>query len=495
MKRELETGKTMRLQAKDALKEYRFLIKPTIIFSAIYLIGISAILRANFYYDDDIARALRGYTGWGFSRYLTIFLSQIVHADSYLTDISPLPQIMAAFIMALASTIAVYLITGKKNPTFWYFISAIPIGLSPYFLECFSFKYDSPYMALSVLFTVAPLLFCDKNQIVYLLCTICGMIGMCTTYQASSGIFPMLVIVMGICWWVNGEKTEKILKFFAVSAAGYVLGLLLFRKVIMSEYIDYASTTAVSSSNVLSCTLSNYKKYIINFLIDFKPEWLAIIFLICACFWWTAISESKKSKLLTFVFVPLGILACFLLSFGAYPFLTSALFAPRAMYGIGCFIAFAGIFATSKAAKGYIAKAACLILSWAFFVFSFTYGNALSVQAQYTDFRITEVIGDLAECDMLSSEEDITLQITGTIGYSPVIENMLGDFPIIEKLVPVTFQGDGWWGEYGLRNYYCLPELQFAESYDPPDREMTIFAENYYHTIWVDENYIWIDLH
>lgn len=486
---------TVRHQVKDHVEEYRFLLKPTLILSAIYLVAISAILRANFYYDDDIARALKGFTGWGFSRYLSNFLSQFVHASTYLSDVSPLPQIIAVFLTALASAIAVYLITGEEKPSFWHLIAAIPIGLSPYFLECLSFKYDSPYMALSVLFSIAPLLFCNGNWIVYVLCTVCGMLGMCTTYQASSGIFPMLVIVMGISRWVKGEDTRKILRFYAVSATGYILGMLLFRTVLMTEYIDYASTTAASGSALIPCAVSNYKKYIARFLIGYKPEWLAVTFLICVCFLVTAVSQSKKNKFLTFVFTGLATLILFLLSFGVYPFLTSPLFAPRAMYGIGCFVAFLGIFATSKAPKAYFAKAACLILSWFFFTFSFTYGNALSVQAQYTDFRITEAIDDLIECDTLSSDEEVTLQITGTIGYSPVIENMLEEFPIIKSLVPVTFQGDGWWGEYGIRFYYGLPEMKFADTYDPPDREMTMITDNYLHTIWEDDNYIWIDLH
>lgn len=456
---------------------------------------MSAILRANFYYDDDIARALRGYSGWGFSRDLSNFLSQFLHADSYLTDISPLPQIIAVFIIALTSVIAVYLITGEKKPSFWHYVAAMPIGISPYFLECLSFKYDAPYMALSVLFSTLPLLFSGGNQIVYVLCTICGMVGMCTTYQASSGIFPMLVILLGICRWVRGEKTAQVLKFYAISAAGYVLGMLLFRKVIMTEYIDYASTTVASVSELIPCAISNYKKYIVHFLDGFKPEWLVICFLICVCFLWTAVSRSGHNKFVTLILVALGMLAMFVLSFGVYPFLTTPLFAPRAMYGIGCFVAFLGIFAATEPPKGYLTKAACLVLAWVFFVFSFTYGNALSVQAQYTDFRITEAIDDLLECEVLSSGEDVTLQITGSIGYSPVIENMLEDFPVIQKLVPVTFQGDGWWGEYGLRNYYSLPELKFAESYDPPAFEMPVIVDNYYHTIRANENYIWIDLH
>lgn len=37
--------------------------------------------------------------------------------------------------------------------------AVVPLGLSPWFLECFSYKFDSPYMALSVLASVIPFIF------------------------------------------------------------------------------------------------------------------------------------------------------------------------------------------------------------------------------------------------------------------------------------------------------------------------------------------------
>ena len=489
------TCKDMWQKIKDECREYRFLIKPTLIFAAFYLIAISAVLRANFLYHDDIQRARMGWPNWGFSRHLSNFLSQFLHTGTYLQDIAPLPQIIAVFIIALATVLAVYLITGEKKFTLWHLISAIPIGLSPYYLECLSFRYDSPYMALSVLLSVLPLLFCNKNRIVYLLWIAVCMIGMSSSYQASAGIFPMLVIVMGIRRWVRGEKTAEVVKFFALSAVGYVAGLLLFRKLFMADLNAYASTDMAPMAELIPCAITNYKRYIVHFLQGFIPEWTALAFGICVCFLGTTVAISKQNKILTFFLVGTAMVIMFLLCFGVYPFLTAPLFLPRAMYGIGCFIAFQGIFAVSQARKGYAAKLTCLVLGWMFFVFSFTYGNALNVQAQYTDFRITEAVDDLLECETLKSEEEVTLQITGTIGYAPGVMSLVESYPMIGRLVPVTFQGDGWWGEFGVRYYYGLPEMKFAESYDPPAEAMPVIADNYFHTIYADEDYIWIDLH
>lgn len=481
-------------RGKQELAQYSFLLKPTCILSAICLLAISAILKADFYYVDDLLRTLEGHANWGFSRYLSNFLSQFLHGDSYLTEISPLTQVLAVVITALSCSIAIYGITGKKDFHFWHIWAAIPMALSPYYLECLSYKYDSPYMALSVLFSLLPMLFASRNAIFYVSSIILCMLGMCTSYQASSGIFPMFVIVVGIRRWVNGEQTKDTLKFFALSAFGYLLGLLFFQKVLMSEFIAYASTEVASLAELIPNAITNYKRYIVHFITDFKPEWLVVSFIICAGYLFSTVLSSHKNKVLTFFLVSIAMVFMFLLSFGVYPFLTDPIFKSRAMYGIGYFLGLQSIFAVTRSNKTLLSKLACFILGWYFFVFSFTYGNALNIQAQYTDYRITAVIDDLIECDTLSAEE-VTLQITGSIGYAPALENMCMQFPILNKLVPNTFIGDGWWGEYGMRYYYGLPDMKFTDTYEPPALALDLITDNYLHTIYANESYIWIDLH
>lgn len=476
-----------------AAEEYRFLTKPTLILAAVYLAAISAVLRANFFYHDDIQRACWGWPNWGFSRHVSNLLSKVLHTGTYLTDISPLPQILAVGIIALTGVLCIHLITGKKEITFWQLVAAVPIGISPYFLECLSFKFDAPYMALSVFFSVVPLLLCRKKWYLYVLGVAACTVAMSSSYQASSGIFPMLVIVLGICRWIKGESIMQVLRFYLISAAAFLLGLVIYRTFFMEELNAYATTAMAPLTQMIPNAVFNYKRYIVHFLEGFNPEWLAAAFILCLCFLVTAVGCSRQNKLFTFVLVGLAMIVMFVLAFGVYPFLMEPLFYPRAMYGIGCFIAFMGIFAVSEGKKGYVAKGVSLMLAWAFLVFALTFGNALSVQAQYTDFRITEVIDDLAVCDTLA-QEDVTLQITGTIGYAPGVESMLDSYPMIRKLVPVTFQGDGWWGEFGIRYYYGLPEFRFAETYDPPTG-LPLIAENHYHAIYADDTYIWIDLY
>ena len=125
--------------------------KTIIIIFFIYAFSLTSIIRANFNYIDDLGRIIEGKGAWEFfSRYTSNFLASIIHAGQFLTDISPLPQLIACFFLAIASGILIYTFSKKDKFSFWNIIAVIPLGLSPYFLECLSYKFDAPYMALSI---------------------------------------------------------------------------------------------------------------------------------------------------------------------------------------------------------------------------------------------------------------------------------------------------------------------------------------------------------
>lgn len=129
-------------------------------------------------------------------------------------------------------------------------------------------------------------------------------------------------------------------------------------------------------------------------------------------------------------------------SYGLYPALQVPLFSPRAMYGVGAFLALIMI-TIVNAEKIYPAKVVCACLCWCFFVFAFTYGNALAAQKNYTDFRVQLVIEDLNELEIMNTEEIKKIQLSGNIGKAPVIRNMPQNYQMLNRLVPDTF-GGGW---------------------------------------------------
>ena len=149
--------KLVPLKHVQALRQVNF-YKTWAILIIINCIATMALLRSNFSYIDDMGRIAFGYKGWDyFNRFTSQFLSGFLHGNlNYLGDISPLPQLIAIITISFASSLVIFLIGKDYKIRLGDILSVLPISLSPYFLECLSYKFDSPYMALSILTSIFP---------------------------------------------------------------------------------------------------------------------------------------------------------------------------------------------------------------------------------------------------------------------------------------------------------------------------------------------------
>lgn len=461
---------------------------------AVYALGISAILRADFFYRDDFGRVAFGYKQWDyFSRYLSTGLATLVHMGDYLVDIAPLPQLLAMLIMALSGVLMLYIVYDRTRFTLWELAALVPLGLNPYFLECVSYRFDAPYMAVSVLFGVLPLLFYRRNAVAYLLASGIGVLAVCTSYQAATGVFPMLVILLALRMLHRGDSLRNAFGFCLRSVAGFGLGLVFFKLVIMRPAdAGYVTNALPSLSALIPNTLANLKSYYSLIVTDFKPLWLILALAMAVGFASAMVSGSKRKKLPALGLTALGLVLMAALCYGIYPVLAATIFAPRAMYGFGVLLTVFGIVAAEG--KCVPAKAATCLLAWAFFVFSFTYGNALNAQKEYTDFRINLVLSDLNALEEIRKEEEITIQLSGDIGFSPVIRNMPQNYQMLSRLLPNTFGAGQDWSQYGFYYYYNLPNVKWDQSVDLTAMDLPVLEETMYHTIRGEGSFILIEL-
>ena len=483
-------------QAAQWKQKSRTWVLPVAILCLVYLVALSALLRADVNYIDDMGRAAFGYRGWdNFSRFLSNFLAMIIHVGRKISDISPLTQIIAVIIMSLSGIIVLHLVTGEKKFSLWQYAAVVPMGLSPYFLECFSYKFDSPYMALSVLAGVAPLLLYRKGRLPYVLGSIAGIIVVCTTYQVSSGIFPMLVVFLALMMWHRGEEIKAIASFVGLSVLGYGIGLVIFRVFIMVPVTTYVSNEVPSLSQMIPNTLDNYKQYFQLIISDFRKEWLILVVILVVCFVYTQVWASCRNKVLAFFVTVVGVGISLLLCFGLYPLLVNPSFQPRGMYGFGMWIAFLGAFVAAHD-KIYVGKLTCLALAWAFMVFGLVYGNAISAQNDYVEFRVEQTIDDLVDFHVLEGDKAKTVQIIGDIGDSVVVKNRPEDENILPRLIRITFGDSSWmWARYTFTNYYGLSEhIKWDSSVDLTSMDLPIIVDNLYHTIRANGEYVLIEL-
>lgn len=100
---------------EDKVLACKWVIKPVLEISIIYFIALLSLFRANFNYIDDLGRVAQGYRNWiNWSRFISQELSVLINTQKILTDISPLTQLIAILIIALAGVIIIYTFTGKR---------------------------------------------------------------------------------------------------------------------------------------------------------------------------------------------------------------------------------------------------------------------------------------------------------------------------------------------------------------------------------------------
>lgn len=479
-------------QIKSFAQENAYLKKVFATLCILYGIGFSAIIRANFLYKDDMVRNYFGGRYWlGWSRYGSDILSILFHADKTLSDISPLTQILAILALALASTILIHIFYEKKNFSFLSCFAVLPLGLFPYFLECISYKFDAPYMAASILAAVFPLLFCEykdrKTLIGYgIVCVFCG-IFICSSYQVSLGIFPMTILFLSARRIQKGEKLKKSLKFVGISAAFYLVGIVIFRLFLMKKPVDdgYTTNIVLPLQNLFSGGISSLKMYYGLMWEDLKSGWKILMALILLCYLTLFTLKSQINKAGAFFVAVLVLLLCAVLSF-PYIIFEKPLHAPRAMYGFGAFLALVAIQGCNLT-RTSITKILAFCLSWCFFSFALEYGNALYQLKQWKEFRVCLVVSDLNQ--IVQDENTYVLQVSGSMGRVPSIAKKKQHSNILNNLVPVAEDTPGL--AFYIRYLFGL-QTSFTQdnSVDLRTLDLPVLKETTYHTIRGDNEHI-----
>lgn len=501
-------------------QENRVLVRPFLILCLIYLVGISAIILSGVHYADDAARTNYGYAGWSaFSRYTSTILSHGLHADNYLTNIAPLLQLLAVGVLALSSIILIITISGKeifeKKPSKWILkiVAVIPLGLCPYMLECMSYQYDAIYMALSVFFAVMPLCFYGKSTGLYLAAIVVGVLGVCTTYQASIGILPMLVVFVAMKdWSQKKKKTGEVLKLLFGSAAVSVVTLLVFQKFLMAPRDIYVSNELPQINDFIPSLFAHLGHYIELLFSDFKILWLVLMGVMACLFVILYVVRSKQNRIVSGVVGAIGLLVMGFLTYAFYAALDKPLYTTRAMYAVGALIAIIGVYIVSGGIVWWpasvksdkkkeikkrvfvgvnelILAVPVIAISWCFFSFGFTYGNMLKEQDEFRNRQIDMVISDLNEMDELRDGMVRYIQASGQIDFAPAIQHLPEkDYRIVRRLLKPSFGGDVNWMAYRLTEASGLPNLVFNQEVDLRESELTQKRETLLYTIYTSDN-------
>lgn len=460
----------------SALYQIKPYLKPFLILFAIYALALFTIIRANYSYMDDIGRSIHGYA-WNadFNRYSSSILSYIINLNTRLSDISPLPQLLAAAIMSITSLVIARALSAKsKLPNYSVLLSATLMGLCPFMLGCWVFKFDAPCMTLSILVSVIPALFYLHNDnrrshiISFALTTLLTLI-MWSSYQASSGVMPITVLMMMFFDIVfNNARLKSIVLRATPLAFGYIVGSLLFYLTLgHANAVSYRQANMYPLSQLLSGIAHNITDMLLAVANSMTTLWTGLIVLMILSFV-VAIASLGKSVRQR---VGFGLLAVILivvaapLSYGSYLVLQNApSYYGRSFVGLSVLLGLVAAMTAAaisrndvKAKLWNLLLAPTAIAGFAFIVYSLALGNALFDQRQFANTRLNQLSNDLSQIYKSDDISGLRMRIIGDIGMSPVMSHLQELYPIT-KSVSIDLQtglnGLSVWGYRQLEEYY-----------------------------------------
>lgn len=467
----------------------------------VYTASLGAVLRANFLYKDDIGRQAEGYTRWyKSSRHLTDLLAPLLEGRP-LADTSPLTQILALLLMAVAADVMLHLFSERLRGV-WAAAAVFPLAVNPYFLECISFKFDAPFMALSAAASVIPLLWSSaaakqrtenrKGMFVYVLTSVTGLLVMCMTYQASSGIYPILVTALAYERWNSAKwQIKQTLHFLVISAGAYVSALMIYRTCFVSQTPSYVSTSIWPISSIVPESLNHYKVLGTHYVNDLSRVQCFLVVIIITAYIISSLVASQRNRAVSLLCCIASLIFETLMLHGVYLIMQNTGFNVRTMYALGFWICTMQISMLARASTHtlYVVKAgriSVLLLSCSFLTFAMRYGNNLSLAQTFLQERSAMIADDLNELQLINNGKNYRVGFAGHEVYPLPLRRQLEESRMMRRLIPPA--GTFKWREYYLLNYYGINNMK--RSGKAVQKDMPVLKETSLYTIYGKGKYI-----
>lgn len=373
-----------------------------LILAGIFAVAFFALIHANYDYADDLRRSYTGERSWiGSSRYISEILSVFIHTNLRINDITPITQIWAAVFITFASFFASYIFSAG-NLSWKVLVPGSFVGLSPFFIANLAYKFDSPYMAMAILFGILPFLFYEDEK-TYIFMSFFSLIGACISYQAGTSIYIVFTAVLALLKWNRNDDLKSVFRFVGISVLCFAVSLFIFKFFFLNTKSDIDTVNfnnLAQTQNIFSAFSSNLKNYL-KAIFDYSGNlwikfFLAIDFLL---FIFVSVSSSKRNKAASLTLSFFVLLFIIVFSFGAYLILAAALIHARAFMGFTAVIAAVSLFTVlnSKGKLQAVSLACCVLLFHGFIVYDAVFGNVMAKQKAYENFRVTALLSDLNE--------------------------------------------------------------------------------------------------
>lgn len=481
-----------KLMSKESVKKWY----PLAI--VIVLITYTTLMLANYDFVDDMRRIANGSIEWiSFSRYISEFSSILLHTNFRLNDLAPYTQILAIFILAFTSYLVASIYSNGKI-SFSIMMASLLSVTCPFIFMNVIYKFDSPYMALSILFAVLPFLFVNDQKSFIFWSLICNMLVM-TSYQASNSVYIEMSILWGFLLWQRKEN-RKFLIFLVTAVLCYIVSLVIFKLLIMvpeeASHNDIVSASA--TLNLFDSLILNFKAYFKQVFENWGNLWIKLFSIgTIILFPINTLNNTKQNKVISILMSVLVLLLMFGLSFGAYLILKNSIISTRAFMGFGFAISLIAVYncISIKSKKQKINSVITCCLLYGFIIAGIVFGNAYRKHEKYENFRVTLLFNDLN--DLLSADSKPSMVVTGsmgTSGYNYFVQKNYNFVPVNMMAGYMLYACQ----DYNMNVYFPAGDLSAKDELSEEEykkyMDLPLIKETYYHNIYGDNDMFRVEL-
>ena len=217
-------------------------------------------------------------------------------------------------------------------------MASLAVGLSPWYLENISYKFDSPYMALATTCAILPFLFI-KRLTLFFIVSVIFLLCMWNTYQANNGIYIVLSMFVVLNLILQKTNLKQILKFIFVSALAFGVALAIYKFLIMTPPPPNSYIANVEKIDI-SKFFTNIDKFLNLIKSDIGDHVIKFIFfIVVALFFLINLLKTKINFIVTFISLSVFFGVEIFINYGLYLALERPILAPRAICGFGAFTA------------------------------------------------------------------------------------------------------------------------------------------------------------
>lgn len=461
---------------------------------AVIVVYIFPILTTTIYYKDDLARVMYGHYGWlGDARPLTEIGYKILSFNSVLPDLFPLPLILSVVFIS-------YVFTTLSNSTshdnrLLFILCSVTVLLNPLFVENLHFRYDAPFMVLSLGFALLPFCYSKLNQWYSFAIGSCFLILSISAYQSAINVYIAFTSLEILRNSINNNY-YVVIKKAASRLSALIVALLIYKFLIVpsintSQYFNIYNNIIPLGPNFINSIIKNISTSFLIFKYTLNAGFLLLILsiILASVIPLLFITKGKnyKDRIRIIIFYVLFIFSMLFCISGVVVFAETPIYFSRVYVGFGAVIA-CMLMPTCWLRynnKTKLIKFSFLVIPYIYlFSFSYAANNAMKIENAHMEDVARMIVSDIRT----SGNENIkNLVVSGKLKKSKQAEIAITAFPMIAGFLPQTFDGGYRGGEY-LLNRLGLPDIRYDYDEIKPVSDCLQISSGYYYNICKKNN-------